>query len=60
MYLTYGQINEALYQVYLAKFEPKNGMQTSVKYNSIDDVPMTEMLCLLRELSEKDYVKIED
>ena len=56
--LTYGQIKDALYQVYLKEFEPKNGRQKIAKYDRVDDVPMSEMLYSLRGVGERDFVEI--
>ena len=59
MKLTYKQIKEALYAIYIKEFS-KNGRQPIVKYDSLNDVPMRDMIYLLNEIGNKNTVEIDE
>ena len=59
MKLTYKQIKEALYAIYIKEF-CKNGKQPIVKYDCLNDVSMRDMIYLLDGVGNRDFVEIDE
>lgn len=57
MKLTYKQVKEALYQIYLKEFSEK-GKQPLAHYDCLNDVPMPVMTYLLNNVGNTDIIEI--